>query len=99
MFCNYFLSREYIYMARTRRRMRKMKQSRKGGSSSTNAAMANIMARAKSTNKSIAAAIGGRRTRRQVGKPSISKDVAMRAIKANRRVAAAAAAAIGGRRM
>ena len=85
-------------MARTRRRMRKMKQSRKG-SPKVNAAMANIMARAKSTNKSIAAAIGGRRTRRRDGKPSISKDVAMRAIKANRRVAAAAAAAIGGRRM
>jgi hypothetical protein len=56
--------------------------------------MANIMARAKSTNKSIAAAIGGRRTR----KAGIPKSVAMRAIKANRRVASAAAAAIGGRR-
>lgn len=85
-------------MARTRRSMRKMKQSRKA-SPKVNAAMANIMARAKSTNKSIAAAIGGRRTRRQGGKSSIPKDVAMRAIKANRRVAAAAAAAIGGRRM
>lgn len=85
-------------MARTRRNMRKMKPSRKRYSK-TNATMANIVSRAKSTNKSIAAAIGGRRTRRQVGKPIISKDVAMRAIKANRRVAAAAAAAIGGRRM
>ena len=85
-------------MARTRRNMRKMKPSRKRYPK-TNAAMANIVSRAKSTNKSIAAAIGGRRTRRRVGKPSISKDVAMRAIKANRRVAAAAAAAIGGRRM
>ena len=87
-------------MARTtHRRIRKIKQSRKKGSSKVNAAMANIMARAKSTNKSIAAAIGGRRTRRRSEKPSIPKDVAMRAIKANRRVAAAAAAAIGGRRM
>ena len=85
-------------MARTRRSMRKMKQSRKA-SPKANAAMANIMSRAKSTNKSIAAAIGGRRTRRRSGNPSIPKDVAMRAIKANRRVAAAAAAAIGGRRM
>ena len=76
-------------MARTRRRMNR---SRKAGA--VNAAMANIMARAKSTNKSIAAAIGGRRTR----KASIPKSVAMRAIKANRRVASAAAAAIGGRR-
>lgn len=86
-------------MARTRRRIRKMKQSRKRRNSSTNAAMANIVSRAKSTNKSIAAAIGGRRTRTRVKKPSIPKDLAMRAIKANRRVAAAAAAAIGGRRM
>jgi hypothetical protein len=77
-------------MARTRRRMNR---SRKAGAPS-NAAMANIMARAKSTNKSIAAAIGGRRTR----KAGIPKSVAMRAIKANRRVASAAAAAIGGRR-
>lgn len=77
-------------MARTRRRMNR---SRKAGAPS-NAAMANIMARAKSTNKSIAAAIGGRRTR----KASIPKSIAMRAIKANRRVASAAAAAIGGRR-
>ena len=76
-------------MARTRRRMNR---SRKAGA--VNAAMANIMARAKSTNKSIAAAIGGRRTR----KASIPKSIAMRAIKANRRVASAAAAAIGGRR-
>ena len=78
-------------MARTRRRMNR---SRKAGA--VNAAMANIMARAKSTNKSIAAAIGGRRTRKQ--KASIPKSIAMRAIKANRRVASAAAAAIGGRR-
>ena len=80
-------------MARTRRRMNR---SRKAGAATANAAMANIMARAKSTNKSIAAAIGGRRTRKQ--KPSIPKSIAMRAIKANRRVASAAAAAIGGRR-
>ena len=79
-------------MARTRRRMNR---SRKAGASA-NAALANIMARAKSTNKSIAAAIGGRRTRKQ--KASIPKSIAMRAIKANRRVASAAAAAIGGRR-
>ena len=85
-------------MSRTRRSMRKMKNSRKKNPKA-NAAMANIVSRAKSTNKSIAAAIGGRRTRRRSGKPMISKDVAMRAIKANRRVAAAAAAAIGGRRM
>lgn len=78
-------------MARTRRRMNR---SRKAGAATANAAMANIMARAKSTNKSIAAAIGGRRTR----KAGIPKSVAMRAIKANRRVASAAAAAIGGRR-
>ena len=78
-------------MARTRRRMNR---SRKAGAAKPNAAMANIMARAKSTNKSIAAAIGGRRTR----KASIPKSIAMRAIKANRRVASAAAAAIGGRR-
>jgi len=80
-------------MARTRRRMNR---SSKAKTSSVNSAMANIMARAKSTNKSIAAAIGGRRTRKQKG--SIPKSVAMRAIKANRRVASAAAAAIGGRR-
>ena len=80
-------------MARTRRRMNR---SRKAGAAKPNAAVANIMARAKSTNKSIAAAIGGRRTRKQ--KASIPKSVAMRAIKANRRVASAAAAAIGGRR-
>ena len=79
-------------MARTRRRMNR---SRKAGAPA-NAAMANIMARAKSTNKSIAAAIGGRRTRKQ--KVGIPKSIAMRAIKANRRVASAAAAAIGGRR-
>ena len=79
-------------MARTRRRMNR---SRKTGGA-VNAAMANIMARAKSTNKSIAAAIGGRRTRKQ--QASIPKSIAMRAIKANRRVASAAAAAIGGRR-
>ena len=78
-------------MARTRRRMNR---SRKARAAPANAAMANIMARAKSTNKSIAAAIGGRRTR----KAGIPKSVAMRAIKANRRVASAAAAAIGGRR-
>ena len=78
-------------MARTRRRMNR---SRKAGPATANAAMANIMARAKSTNKSIAAAIGGRRTR----KAGIPKSVAMRAIKANRRVASAAAVAIGGRR-
>ena len=78
-------------MARTRRRMNR---SRKTGGATANAAMANIMARAKSTNKSIAAAIGGHRTR----KASIPKSIAMRAIKANRRVASAAAAAIGGRR-
>ena len=78
-------------MARTRRRMNR---SRKTGGATANAAMANIMARAKSTNKSIAASIGGRRTR----KAGIPKSVAMRAIKANRRVASAAAAAIGGRR-
>ena len=80
-------------MARTRRRMNR---SRKAKTSSVNSAMANIMARANSTNKSIAAAIGGRRTRKQ--KATIPKSVAMRAIKANRRVASAAAAAIGGRR-
>jgi len=80
-------------MASTRRRMNR---SSKAKTSSVNSAMANIMARAKSTNKSIAAAIGGRRTRKQKG--SIPKSVAMRAIKANRRVASAAAAAIGGRR-
>ena len=80
-------------MARTRRRMNR---SRKAGAATAKAAMANIMSRLKSTNKSIAAAIGGRRTRKQ--KVSIPKSVAMRAIKANRRVASAAAAAIGGRR-
>lgn len=80
-------------MASTRRRMNR---SSKAKSSSSNAAMANIMSRLKSTNKSIAAAIGGRRTRKQ--RASIPKSVAMRAIKANRRVASAAAAAIGGRR-
>ncbi len=80
-------------MASTRRRMNR---SSKAKSSSSKVAMANIMSRLKSTNKSIAAAIGGRRTRKQ--KPSIPKSVAMRAIKANRRVASAAAAAIGGRR-
>jgi hypothetical protein len=80
-------------MARTRRRMNR---SSKAKSSSSNVAMANILSRLKSTNKSIAAAIGGRRTRKQRG--SIPKSVAMRAIKANRRVASAAAAAIGGRR-
>ena len=80
-------------MARTRRRMNR---SSKAKSSSVNAAMTNILTRLRSTNKSIAAAIGGRRTRKQRGK--IPKSVAMRAIKANRRVASAAAAAIGGRR-
>ena len=80
-------------MASTRRRMNR---SSKAKSSSSKVAMANIMSRLKSTNKSIAAAIGGRRTRKQ--KASIPKSVAMRAIKANRRVASAAAAAIGGRR-
>ena len=80
-------------MASTRRRMNR---SSKAKSSSSNAAMANIMSRLKSTNKSIAAAIGGRRTRKQ--RASIPKSLAMRAIKANRRVASAAAAAIGGRR-
>ena len=85
-------------MARTRRRMNRSRKAvaAKAKTSSGNAAMANIMARAKSTNKSIAAAIGGRRTRKQ--KVSIPKSIAMRAIKANRRVASAAAAAIGGRR-
>ena len=82
-------------MARTRRNMnrsRKVKTNKK-----VNATIANIMSRLKSTNKSIAAAIGGRRTRKQRG--SIPKSVAMRAIKANRRLAsAAAAAAIGGAR-
>lgn len=81
-------------MARTRRNMnrsRKVKINKKN-----NARAANIMSRFKSTNKSIAAAIGGRRTRKQ--KAGISKSAAMRAIKANRRVASAAAAAIGGRR-
>ena len=80
-------------MAHTRRRMNR---SSKAKSSSAKTAMANIMSRLKSTNKSIAAAIGGRRTRKQ--KVSIPKSLAMRAIKANRRVASAAAAAIGGRR-
>lgn len=80
-------------MARTRRRMNR---SSKAKSSSSKVAMANIMSRLKSTNKSIAAAIGGRRTRKQ--RASIPKSVAMRAIKANRRVASAAAAAIGGGR-
>ena len=80
-------------MASTRRRMNR---SSKAKTSSANAAMANILSRLKSTNKSIAAAIGGRRTRKQ--KASIPKSIAMRAIKANRRVASAAAAAIGGRR-
>jgi len=84
-------------MTRTRRKIRKMKQSSKVGSTA-NKAMKNIMARAKSTNKSIAAAIGGRRTRKRNGK-NIPKNIAMRAIKANRRVASAAAAAIGGKRM
>jgi len=73
-----------------------MNRSSKAKSASSKVAMANIMSRLKSTNKSIAAAIGGRRTRKQ--KASIPKSVAMRAIKANRRVASAAAAAIGGRR-
>jgi len=86
-------------MTRTRRKIRKMKQSSKVGSTANKAkAMKNIMARAKSTNKSIAAAIGGRRTRKRNGK-NIPKNIAMRAIKANRRVASAAAAAIGGKRM
>ena len=80
-------------MAHTRRRMNR---SSKAKSSSAKTAMANIMSRLKSTNKSIAAAIGGRRTRKQ--RATIPKSVAMRAIKANRRVASAAAAAIGGRR-
>ena len=80
-------------MAHTRRRMNR---SSKAKSSSAKTAMANIMSRLKSTNKSIAAAIGGRRTRKQ--RASIPKSIAMRAIKANRRVASAAAAAIGGRR-
>jgi len=80
-------------MARTRRRMNR---SSKAKASSAKAAMASIMSRLKSTNKSIAAAIGGRRTRKQ--KVSIPKSLAMRAIKANRRVASAAAAAIGGGR-
>ena len=80
-------------MARTRRRMNR---SSKAKSSSSKVAMANIMSRLKSTNKSIAAAIGGRRTRKQ--RASIPKSLAMRAIMANRRVASAAAAAIGGRR-
>jgi len=73
-----------------------MNRSSKAKSSSAKTAMANILSRLKSTNKSIAAAIGGRRTRKQ--KTSIPKSLAMRAIKANRRVASAAAAAIGGRR-
>ena len=87
-----FLSRKYI-MVRTRRRM---KRTRKAGTASMNNAMNNIMARAKSTNKSIAAAIGGRRTRKN--RAMLPKGIAMRAIKANSRVASAAAAAIGGRR-
>lgn len=81
-------------MVRTRRNMnrsRKVKTNKKN-----DARIANIVSKLKSTNKSIAAAIGGRRTRKQ--SPGISKSVAMRAIKANRRVASAAAAAIGGRR-
>jgi transposase len=82
-------------MVRTSRRMRKMKQSRKRNPKA-NATMANIVARTKSTNKSIAAAIGGRRTRRRLGKKGIPKSIAMRAIKANRRVASAASAAIIG---
>ena len=60
-------------MASTRRRMNR---SSKAKSSSSKAAMANIMSRLKSTNKSIAAAIGGRRTRKQ--RASIPKSVAMR---------------------
>jgi hypothetical protein len=81
-------------MARTRRNMnrsRKVKTNKK-----VNARIANIISKLKSTNKSIAAAIGGRRTRKQ--KASIPKSLAMRAIKANRRIASAASAAIGGRR-
>ena len=82
-------------MARTRRninRTRKVKTNKQ-----VNARIANIISKLKSTNKSIAAAIGGRRTRKQ--KVGISKSLAMRAIKANRRIAsAAAAAAIGGGR-
>jgi len=55
------------------------------------------MARAKSTNKSIAAAIGGkRRTRKNRG--VLPKSVAMSAMKANKRLVRAAAAAIGGTR-
>jgi hypothetical protein len=82
-------------MARTRRRMNRSSKAKTN--KNMNAAVANILSRLRLTNKSIAAAIGGRRTRKQRGK--IPKSVAMRAIKANRRVAsAAAAAAIGGRR-
>jgi hypothetical protein len=72
-------------------RSRKVKTNKK-----VNARIANIISKLKSTNKSIAAAIGGRRTRKQ--KASIPKSLAMRAIKANRRIASAASAAIGGRR-
>jgi len=81
-------------MARTRRRMNRSSKAKTN--KNMNAAVANILSRLRLTNKSIAAAIGGRRTRKQ--RATIPKSVAMRAIKANRRVASAAAAAIGGRR-
>ncbi len=81
-------------MARTRRRMNRSSKAKTN--KNMNAAVANILSRLRLTNKSIAAAIGGRRTRKQ--RATIPKSVAMRAIKANRRVASAAAATIGGRR-
>ncbi len=81
-------------MVRTRRRMNRSSKAKTN--KNMNAAVANILSRLRLTNKSIAAAIGGRRTRKQ--RASIPKSLAMRAIKANRRVASAAAAAIGGRR-
>lgn len=80
-------------MAQTRRRQSRTRKVKT--QNNVSAAMKNIMARAKSTNKSIAAAIGGkRRTRKNRG--VLPKNVAMSAIKANRRLVRAAAAAIGG---
>ena len=82
-------------MAQTRRRQSRTRKVKTQNNMS--AVMKNIIARARSTNKSIAAAIGGKRRTRK-NRKVLSKNVAMNAIKANKRLLHAASAAIGGTR-
>jgi hypothetical protein len=84
-------------MAQTRRRQSRTRKGNVSSSNNMSAVMKNIIARARSTNKSIAAAIGGKRRTRK-NRKVLSKNVAMNAIKANKRLLHAASAAIGGTR-